>query len=23
VLGDAHKNFAHLPELEEFLKYFE
>ncbi|MGY6084422.1 GFA family protein, partial [Acinetobacter baumannii] len=22
-LGDAHKNFAHLPELEEFLKYFE
>ncbi|HGH3355305.1 TPA: S-(hydroxymethyl)glutathione synthase, partial [Acinetobacter baumannii] len=20
---DAHKNFAHLPELEEFLKYFE
>ncbi|MDA0582416.1 S-(hydroxymethyl)glutathione synthase, partial [Acinetobacter baumannii] len=21
--GDAHKNFAHLPELEEFLKYFE
>ncbi|MFI7913369.1 S-(hydroxymethyl)glutathione synthase, partial [Acinetobacter baumannii] len=23
LLGDAHKNFAHLPELEEFLKYFE